>query len=91
MQPRTAILVSSDSAVVSLQGLSRLHAAIKDDAHPATVAVSLSGHTATDRPLKGMSTVMSSSMATKPNSLRTKSWLDIQSRTADQVPVSHPP
>lgn len=34
---------------------------------------------------------MSSSMATKPNSLRTKSWLDIQSRTADQVPVSHPP
>lgn len=26
VQPRTAILVSSDSAVVSLQGLSRLHA-----------------------------------------------------------------
>ncbi|KAK1470826.1 hypothetical protein CCUS01_00944 [Colletotrichum cuscutae] len=91
VQPRTAIPVSSDSAVESLQGLLRLHTAIKDDAHPATVAVSLSGHTATDRPLKGIGTVMSSSMATKPNSLRTKSWLDIQSTAAHQVPVSHPP
>ncbi|KAI3557365.1 hypothetical protein CABS01_10781 [Colletotrichum abscissum] len=54
VQPRTAIPVSSDSAVESLQGLLRLHTAIKDDAHPATVAVSLSGHTATDRPLKGI-------------------------------------
>ncbi|KAK1491874.1 hypothetical protein CTAM01_10197 [Colletotrichum tamarilloi] len=91
VQPRTAIPVSSDSAVESLQGLLRPHTAIKDDAHPASVAVSLSGHTATDRPLKGIGTVMSSSMATKPNSLRTKSWLDIQSTAADQVPVSHPP
>ncbi|KAK1457785.1 hypothetical protein CMEL01_15768 [Colletotrichum melonis] len=86
VQPRTAIPVSSDSAVESLQGLLRPHTAIKDDAHPATVAVSLSGHTATDRPLKGIGTVMSSSMAIKPNSLRTKSWLDIQSTAADQVP-----
>ncbi|KAK1526815.1 hypothetical protein CPAR01_13343 [Colletotrichum paranaense] len=88
VQPRTAIPVSSDSAVESLQGLLRPHTAIKDDAHPATVAVSLSGHTATDRPLKGIGTVMSSSMATKPNSLRTKSWLDIQSTAADQVPIT---
>ncbi|KAK1658281.1 hypothetical protein BDP55DRAFT_720819 [Colletotrichum godetiae] len=38
VQPRTAILVSSDSAIVPLQGLFNLHVAIEDDVHPAIVA-----------------------------------------------------